>query len=280
MNAIKSVLLLALLATAGIAQAELEVIGLKNRRVEDVIPILQPLLEPGGALSGMNGQLIIRSSARNIAELRRVLDAVDTAPRRLLISVRQDAQGASEQRGASVGGNVSIGGGRTVVGIDSANERGVGPGARPGINARITDSRTVTDERVTQTLQVMEGGAAQIQVGQSVPVATRNVTRTPFGLATTDSIAYRDVTTGFSVVPRLSGERVTLEINPQRDTLGAGGAVNVQRVTSTVSGRLGEWMELGGIGQDMNAQSSGILSSAQGSRQDNRRVWVKVDELR
>ena len=113
-----------------------------------------------------------------------------------------------------------------------------------------------------------------------MPVATRNVTRTPFGLATTDSIAYRDGTTGFSVVPRLSGERVTLEINPQRDTLGAGGAVNVQRVTSTVSGRLGEWMELGGIGQDMNAQSSGILSSAQGSRQDNRRVWVKVDELR
>ena len=272
MNALKSLLLLALLSTSCLAQAELEVIGLRHRRVEDVIPMLQPLLEPGGALSGMNGQLIIRSSARNIAELRRVLEAVDTAPRRLLISVRQDAQGASEQRGASVGGNVSLGGGRVIVG----NELGAGP----GINARITDSRSASDERVTQTLQVMEGGAAQIQVGQSVPVATRSVTRTPFGLATTDSVTYRDVTTGFSVVPRLSGDRVTLEINPQRDTLGAGGAVNVQRVSSTVSGRLGEWMELGGIGQDMNAQSSGILSSSQGSRQDNRRVWVKVDELR
>ena len=37
------------------------------------LPVLRPLVEPGGALSGMNDQLVIRASRANIAELRRVL---------------------------------------------------------------------------------------------------------------------------------------------------------------------------------------------------------------
>lgn len=38
-------------ASAGWAQGALEVITLRHRTAEQVIPVLQPLLEPGGALS-------------------------------------------------------------------------------------------------------------------------------------------------------------------------------------------------------------------------------------
>ncbi len=39
------------------------------------------LLEPGGVLSGQSNQLIVRTSPRNLAEIRAALDAIDTPAR-------------------------------------------------------------------------------------------------------------------------------------------------------------------------------------------------------
>ena len=243
------------------ARADIEMITLRYRNVDQVLPILQPLVEPGGALTGMQNQLVIRASAANIADLRRVLALLDTMPRRLMITVRQGGEAGSADRGGSVSGVL-----------------------RPGsssVQAHVFDSRSASDERVTQTLQVLEGTAAVIQVGQSRPMTNRIVTRKPDGsVIVTDASGYRDVTTGFSVLPRVSGDRVTLEINPQRDTPGPGGSVNVQRASSVVSGRLGEWFELGGITQSESRSGSGILSGSSSSRSDNRSIWVKVEERR
>jgi len=253
---------------AGLARADVEIIPLKYRNAEQVLPVLRPLVEPGGALTGMNNQLVIRASAANIADIRRVLASLDTQPRRLQISVRQDAEGAAATRGAAVDGGVVL-----------------RPGASGGsVNARVIDSRSSSDNNVLQTLQVMEGGVATINVGQSIPVPGRMVTRTVNGVIVQDTTTYRDVGTGFQVVPRVTGERgaerVLLEINPRRDTPGPGGTVNVQGASTTVSGRLGEWIELGGMNSSSVQSSSGLLSGATTQRSDNRSIWVKVDELR
>ncbi|MBM3345431.1 MAG: type II and III secretion system protein [Betaproteobacteria bacterium] len=143
------------------------------------------------------------------------------------------------------------------------------------------DSRDASDSRVTQTVQVLEGNVAVIQAGTSQPLPSRQVTRTPSGaLVVTDTLACRDVSTGFAVLPRVSGERVTLEINPRRDTPGPVGTVNVQRASSIISGRLGEWIELGGINQVETRSGSGILSGSSANRSDNRSIWVRVEEVR
>jgi hypothetical protein len=110
----------------------------------------------------------------------------------------------------------------------------------------------------------------------------RTLTQGPGGaMATvvTDSVAYRDVTTGFDVVPRVAGDRVMLDVSPRRDTYGAGsgGAINVQRMASTASGPLGEWFELGGMSQDESRQPGGPVAGTSALRQDVRRVWVKVE---
>lgn len=260
------VMLVTLAMSAPAVKADIEIITLRYRSAEQVIPVLQPLVEPGGALTGMQNQLVIRASPNNIADLRRVLASIDSRPRQLKISVRQGAEGAASDRAAAVSGTLSSGGGSSAQG-------------------RIVNSQDASDSRVTQTLQVMEGNVAVIQVGTSQPVPNRVVTRTPSGgVVITDATAYRDVTTGFSVLPRVSGERVTLEINPQRDTVntnaGPVGTVSVQRASTVVSGRLGEWIELGGMSQTETRSGSAILSSSSASRSDNRSIWVKVEELR
>lgn len=80
----------------------------------------------------------------------------------------------------------------------------------------------------------------------------------------------------------MAGDVVTLEISPQRDTLGTQGqgSINVQRVHTTVSGRLGEWIEIGGILSGRAFESAGTVHRSNTATGDDRRVLVRVDELR
>ena len=64
-------LLLALLALSTLAWGQtLEIIDLRHRSAEQLLPQLAPFVEPGGALSGMNDKLFLRASKRNQAETR------------------------------------------------------------------------------------------------------------------------------------------------------------------------------------------------------------------
>ena len=283
------VLALTLAATVGRAQTVLEVIPLHYRMAEEIIPILQPMLAREGTLSGYKGQLIVRTSPENLAEIKRILASVDNAPRQLLITVRQDADARLQRSAADVSGNVGNDNVRVIAPPTSRERQGGRVVIQEGdgrVQARVLNSNSAATDRNTQTLRVMEGREAFIGVGQSVPLRGRQVTRTVVGgrvvEQVVDTTQYRDVTTGFYVRARLSGDRVMLDISPQRETLSSDirGSVNVQRVATTVSGRLGEWMEIGGIGQDASEQQSALLGRETGAAHDERRVQIKVDEVR
>ena len=87
----KFILALVCLLAAGIAHAQqqLEIIDLKSRTAEQVLPQLRPFVEPGGTISGMNNQVFIRASEANRRQIRELLGAIDRPPRRLVISVRR-----------------------------------------------------------------------------------------------------------------------------------------------------------------------------------------------
>lgn len=259
-------LLIGLLLACGLAhgQGELEILQLRSRSAEQVIPILRPLLEPGGVLTGQGYQLIIRASPRNLADLRAVLESIDRPPRRLVISVRQGA--TAEEMRRSAGARVDL---------------------RPGdsrVDVRIADSRSSSDERVDQRVQVLEGGRAMIGSGESRPLQERQVFRSPDGRVVRETTTViQQATTGFEVVPRLSGDTVLLEIAPQRESFVSGGspsAIQSQRVATTVSGRLGEWIDLGGASTASTRSGSGILSSGESRASGTSSTWVKVEELR
>jgi len=284
-------LVLALVLAAVVARAEpvLEVIPLHHRTAEEIIPILQPMLAREGTLSGFKGQLIVRTTPDNLAEIKRILASLDSAPRQLLISVRQDADVRHQRSTAEVFGNVGSDNARVIVPPAGRERQGGRVVIREGDNrvgARVLDSSSAAADRNTQTLRVMEGREAFIRVGQSVPVRGRQVTRTVVGgqvvEQVVDTTQYRDVTTGFYVRARLAGNRVTLDISPQRETLSNDirGGVNVQRVVTTVSGRLGEWIAVAGINRDADGQQSVLLGRASSAARDERNVLIRVDEVR
>lgn len=267
----------------------MEVIPLGYRTADQVIPVLKPLLDKQGSISGMQSQLIIRTTPANLAELKKVLAKLDATPRRLMITVKQDADSNRDQTTAEASGRIAAGE-ATVITSGSRGAGGVIEARRggDGVRGRVDSTRSLENDRDTQSVQVLEGNSAFIRIGQSVPIPQRQIMRSVVNGQIieryVDAVEYRDVMSGFNVLPRLSGDRVTLEISPQRDTLGNSlqppGSINVQSASTTVSGRLGEWIEIGGVGQVLSNQQSVILGRTSTAAENNRRILVKVDEIR
>lgn len=262
-----------LVAVVGARADEVEVIPLKYRTAEQLIPTLRPMVEPGGAISGMQSTLVIRASRANIAQLKQIVAALDTRPRRLLISVRQDGSAFAEARGARVSGTVGSGDVR------------VGVGERAGrdtrISAEVADGRAASADSVTSQVHALEGSPALILAGQSVPLTSTTITPGPGGTRMQRSTTVQSLDSGFYVIPRVSGDRVFLDIAPQRTAPGRHGlgSAEQQQIVTTASGRLGEWFALGGVGESAEARESGILQGAAAARGTRSSVWVKVEEI-
>jgi hypothetical protein len=286
MNPIRLAGLLAMLlaAPAPAQQSVLEVITLKYRTAEQVIPLLQPFVDRDGSLSGMQNQLIVRTSPANLAELRRILDQVDSRPRQLLITVRQDVDLATARREADLSGRVGIGD-STSIAVPGNRGRSDGLILQGGsgntfVRGRISARDVVASDANMQRVQVLEGNVAFIRAGQSVPVPSQQVVQTPYGTQIVQSTQFRDFNTGFQVLPRVSGDTVTVEINPQRERPGRyPGTGNVQSVSTVVSAPLGEWMEIGGASEVGSMQSSGNLGQRSETGSERRSVLLMVQEI-
>lgn len=257
----------------------LEILQLRHRPAAEVLPVLQPLLEPGASLSGSGYQLFLRTSGPNRAEIRAVLATLDVPVRRLLIHVTTDAEEVARQRGAALSGSVGNDRVRVIA--------GTGPQQPGQVSARVYDSRSVGRSGGSQRVQTVEGGRAFIQVGESIALPMRQVVLDPHGrLMVQQGVEYRDIGQGFYAEPRLRGDLVTIEISQQDERLSRQSGrqpglapVQVQRLSTTVSGRLGEWLQLGGVGAEVEGHQRGGLSLSTDAVRSERGVWLLVEEL-
>ena len=244
-----------LIACPVLAQS-LEVIDLKYRTAAEVIPVLQPLLERGGALTGQDYKLFVRASPANVRQLRAALTQIDRKPNQLLVSVRRSTQQEVEREGAQVSGTVT--------------NRG------SNVSVQATDDNARDRRDGVASVQVIEGNSALISSGSDVPIVTSVAAgggRRPWAAATTE---YRNVSSGFVVTPRVNGQTVVLDIE-QQDERVVNGAVQTQRLTTQVSGTLGQWIQLGGVSESASSQQRGILSRQYSTQSDERSIWVKVE---
>ncbi len=278
---------LMLFALAGLAQAQekIEVITLRYHSAEEMLPLIEPLLNKNGvgkngAVTGMQNRLIIRTDPATLAQIKTVLANLDTQPKRLQITVRQHSTREALSRDADVYGSLGGRSGRVRI-PDNGNSgaRVEARGEHGRLGARIDSTRDLERGSDTQTLQVLEGNAAFIRVGQSVPITARSVIRDGRGVTVVEDTQFQDATTGFYVLPRLAGDKVTLEIRPQRNTVDSQGGLAIQEAATILSARLGEWIELGGIGQSLDRSGQGTVYSTRDMSEDRRSIFVRVDAL-
>ncbi|HXF65649.1 MAG TPA: secretin N-terminal domain-containing protein [Burkholderiales bacterium] len=282
---------LLLAATAGVAFAQamvVEVLPLRYRTAEELIPVIRPVLAREGSVSGFQGRLVVRTTPANLEEIRRILESLDVAPRQLLITVRQDVDAGRGERDAEISGRGGSDRARVIV-PEGGERRGASVVLREGderLRARVFESHIAESERGTQTVRVLEGREAFVRIGQSVPVREREVRRTAVGGQVIEQVVegtrYREAATGFHVLARLAGDRVTLDISPQREALSTETPESVrhQRVVTTVSARLGEWVEIGGALREAEQRQSVLLGRTAAAAAERHRVLIRVEEAR
>ena len=258
------------LGSAATRAQQLEVIDLDFRLADELLPILEPLVEPGGVLTGTDDVLFVRASPENVAQIRAAVATLDRAPRQLLITVGQGT--VRDVDAASAEGSATIGEGDVQVGVNRP------PAHTSGAEVEVRSRRQQADLRNVSSVRVLEGTETWIGAGQSVPVTETTVQHRPGGVVQ-QGTAYRDVSTGFYATARVSGDRVILEVSSRQQRFGpSSGTVSTQGATSTVTGPLGEWFELGAVEQSGSASSGGLL--VRGGRSDSSRhsIWVRVEE--
>ena len=243
-----SFIVLTFIANSLSAADQLEIFPLKHRTANEVIPIIAPLLGKESTVTGQGFNLIIRAPAESLEQVRDIIAQLDRAPNRLRISVRQHQTGTVSGHGIGASGTISSGD------VDiQLNDSGPA-------RLKLHESRQRSAKNGTQTINTIEGRQAFIQVGKLIPVPERSVDR--FGNQR-ESIQYKNASTGFYVLARLNGDKVTLDISPHSISLNRHGqqSFNIQQAQTTVRGKVGTWISIGGVQQKRHSSSKGITYS-------------------
>jgi len=230
--------------------AATEIVPLKYHTSADLLPVAQDFVGKDGQVSAYGNQLIVNADQRKIDELKALLSQLDTAPKRLLITVDTSDNNFQGDQGSSTNG------------------------ARTRIINYSTDSR----DGGIQQVQASEGAPALIQVGQSVPLTSSQTDGYGDLRSQTE---YRNVTQGFYVTANVTGDIVHLSISTNRDRMSQErpDVVNVQSTDTTVTGHLGEWILLAGVNGQTQADKQGQTRSYSTQGRNDMTLRVKVDTL-
>jgi hypothetical protein len=275
MRLARSVLALLLVALAVVAGArELQLIELRYRLAEEILPVVQPLLEPGGVLTGADGVLFVNTSPANFEQIRQAVELLDRRPRQLMITVGQGTVTRDER--TDLRGTATVGSGEMQVGVNAR------PGDDSGVAVGVRSGSQRADLQNTSSVRTLEDTETYIAVGQLAPLTTTQVvpgSRRPQEYTSTQ---YREVSTVFYATVRLRGETVTLEVSPRQQRLrGAAPApvIETAGLVSTVSGPLGEWIPLGAVQETGAGNTTGLLVWGRRTAESRYSAWVKVEEV-
>ena len=275
-GALKWLLLAGWLFTAGavLAADQLVVITLQHRLAGDLVELIQPVLGESGVVSGRGDKLLVRGSTSQIEAVRALLVELDAPALSLLITVvqgqRYDRAGLRARFGyaAHVGGLTVEGGGVSLPEGDGV-----------AIGGSLGGWRTGQRDAVLQRVRATSGYSAWISTGQSVPYRTGGYDQQG---DYRDSVVFRQSDTGFSVLPQVVGTRVTLQIGATRARMDSStpGAIVASGLSTRVTGVLGDWLEIGGVNEEVRQHTGTGSSIDRSSGQRAGQIWLRVQEIR
>ena len=154
----------------------------------------------------------------------------------------------------------------------------------PTIAAMEARTQAVETEPQTEPLKQRSVAKATEEKKTAVPPATPPEPEPEIETIpelTVTGYEYREMLTGVHVTPRISGNRVTLEIETQRDqpSPDSPGVVRTQLIQTRVQGRLNEWIEIGSLLDGSNRQATGHINSSSRQKFRGNHVFVKIAEI-
>jgi len=240
------------------AENSLEVYRLSYRTAEELLPLIRPHLPAGANLTGKGDTLVLKAAPGVAAEVEDLLRELDVAPRGVLIQVRVDGGASVEERAIGGDGRIGTHGGSGTV--------------------RIYRSQGAVADNRQQQVRALEGRPAFIATSLLLPVQDRAV----FGgkqSGVVERTRFLTLSRGFYAIARIQGDWVEIDIASADDQAGPSGGARINRLETTVSGRLGEWLAIGGTSHDTRRDDGGVAYRSRDVGHDQRQVWLKVDLL-
>ncbi|MEM7561866.1 MAG: hypothetical protein AAF353_02320, partial [Pseudomonadota bacterium] len=118
----------------------------------------------------------------------------------------------------------------------------------------------------THRVRVSEGREAYIETGRQISFFS-------------GGLSSRNVLTGFYVLPRVHGNQVTLEVSPFKNAQSnsGGGSIDTQSANTTITGRMGQWLLVGGVSEHSSHTQSGIVSQQSRESSRDESIWIKAE---
>ena len=258
-----------------------EVIAIGYRDAREVVAMLRPLVPPPGTVTSLSNQLIVKTTPANLREIKQLLQSIDKAPVNLLVSVKHTLDEDVRRDLAEVFAEVKSGDSSIAAGSASKDRRGLSASASDGESSaqiRVIREESSASSEAAQQIQVLEGNTAFIATGESRPLKQRTIIEGDGRVTIQESVDFADANTGFYVRPRLSGDRVILDIVPTRNRFD-GARIDSREARTTVSGRLGHWMVISATSLSDSRTSEDVGRSAEQRQNSDYTVYVKVTKL-
>ncbi len=225
---------------------------------EQLLPALSAQLSAGSSVTPYHQQLILNVTADEYRTLIELLKQLDTAPRSLLISVRNRSDNSAQRDRYAVDGRIGDG----AVQVQTGN----GAQLRTQTNVVINRSSGSDNSAGTQQVRAVEGMAAFISAGQVYPMRS-------------DRYGNREmvpVTSGFYATVRVLDDEVIVDIDQHDDRM-TGRTIATQSAQTQVRGRLGSWIPLGGVHSSSENNQRGIANYGDNSASNSTELAIKVD---
>jgi len=258
----------------------LTTIQLMNRPAEDVIPIIQPMLGTGDVITGQGFKIFLRASAQTVEDVEAIIAALDIAAKVLRISVFQGSK--QDLEALQISGRIQIENDNASISVgtredDAAGSIDINSGSASG-GVSANDTRLSRQSGPIHHVRVTEGTEGFIQTGQQIPYFTGTGWYRP----ASGTVEYKDVTTGFYVLPRISGQNVILQVSPFKNSLRAArdGSINTQQANTRINGPIGVWLEIGGASEQFDYSQSGIASRSSTKGSSDESIWIRADLVR
>ncbi len=235
----------------------------------------------------VNNKILIRASNRDYRRIAKVLKRIDKPPLQVMINATLAEVTLNDQLKYGVQFFLQKGGGsKGAISFSTGNTLQVAANQFPGLNfvlGSITQPKVVLDALSSETnvkvvsspsVVVLHNQTASLQVGDEVPIATRQSTSvTDTQAPIVNEIRFRKTGVILKVTPRVSSNGlVTMEIDQEISSVnnvtavgdnGSGGTltptISQRRVSSTIAVNSGQMVVLGGlISERDNDAASGI----------------------
>ncbi|KAF0810376.1 hypothetical protein A167_00656 [Alcanivorax sp. S71-1-4] len=246
-------LLLALLLLLSLnAQAELRTYVVETMNGESVVEVVRPMLPAGGSAVHYQGKLVLRTTPENYAEIRQVLEQVDTLPSTLRISLRRREDSQRSDSAVRGSGGVRY------------------PGGLEG-NVTIIREHEVLSGQQDYSISTLSGHEAFIDRGSLLAITG--------GWPASTTVL--PLLQGLEVTPILlpTGE-VRLSLQQRFDERQRDGQLTTQRSATTLVIPPGQWRSIGQLGGTEQRQQQGLSGVSQQSSEQSVPLQIRVDVVR